>query len=100
MRNSKFEWMTWEWEINEILFPIAYGLGDGFTFALSSTGKVFASGIIDIHCGDSFEEFLSYLLSGREYTWPEYDLPGWTEERNKELYFVRDIVISRDDLTQ
>ncbi len=92
MRNDKFEWLRWEWEINEILFPIAYTLDDIFTYAISATGKVFASGVIDISCGDSFEEFLGYHFSKKNIQWPESDSLGWTKEKNTELYLVRDIL--------
>lgn len=51
-------WLSIEWELNEVLFPIAYELGQGFTFAVSSTGKFFHLGISTVYCGDSIEAFL------------------------------------------
>jgi len=63
-------WLFWEWQTNEVLFPIAYELGGTFTFALSSTGKVYGSGESNIFCGNSFEDFLSNQLASQSGAFP------------------------------
>jgi hypothetical protein len=55
-------WISWEWQVNEVLFPIAIDLEDGlFHFALSASGRVYGAGTCNLFCGESFEEFLENI---------------------------------------
>jgi len=65
-RGDHFQWLYWEWRTKEVLFPIGYELGGVFTFALSTSGKIYGSGTAEIFCGDSFEEFLANLVAHRK----------------------------------
>lgn len=78
MRGDPESWLLWEWQVKEVLFPVGYHLGTGFTTAVSSTGKVYGRGY-EAHWffGDSFED---YLLNPRN-TWVEViSGPHWTDE--------------------
>ena len=95
-RGERLSWLYLEWNTDEILFPIAYELGGTFTFALSSTGKVYADGVISLFCGDSFEAFLSNQLSSQKShsPWVEVISKPWTPEMDKEMEQIYKAVYS------
>lgn len=95
-RGDKLVWLYWEWEVNEVLFPIAYELDGTFSFALSSTGKVYGSGTINMCCGDSFEEFLNNLLASQRGNgrWVDITTSNWTEEMDAQLERLYNAVYS------
>jgi len=84
---DRTQWLYWEWQLNEVLFPIAYELGDIFIYALSSTGKVYGRGVCDIFVGDSFEEFLSNTVAYRKgkIKWSDNTPMHWTVEMDAEF---------------
>lgn len=52
------DWLSWEWRIGQVLFPIAY---DSYmtAFAVAPDGTIYSEGISGPFCeGDSFEEML------------------------------------------
>lgn len=94
MRGDREIWLWWEWEVEEVLFPIAYEIGQMATFALSSTGKVYYTGIVRHYCGANIEEFLENELRGRK----SVDLTHlhMTDERYEEVERIYNAIYEGD----
>lgn len=92
-------WFISEWMLNEVRFPIGWDEDRHFYYAVSSTGKVYAEGVADYYCGDSFEVFLEGLFAFK-HDWAELAeiYRDWPDEKIVELEkFYADIYEELDN---